>query len=140
MPRMIFLNLPVRDLDAATRFYEAIGCTRNEQFSDERAASMMWSDAIIFQLLTHEYYSTFTSKPIADAEATSGMLIALSCESRTEVDELVEAAAGAGGTADPREPQEMDFMYGRTFEDPDGHTFEPVWMNVEAATDAAGGD
>lgn len=128
--------LPVSDLDAATRFYEAIGCSRNEQFSDERASSMVWSDAIVFQLLTHEFYPTFTSKPIADADETSGMLIALSCDSREAVDALVEAAADAGGTADPREPQDHGFMYGRTFEDLDGRTFEPFWMDPEAAAGA----
>jgi uncharacterized protein len=132
MPKMIFVNLPVKDLAAATRFYEAIGCVKNEQFSGENAASMVWSDAIIFQLLTHDYYATFTTKPIADAHKTSGMLIALSRDSREEVDAITEAAAAAGGKADIRERQDMGFMYLRTFEDPDGHVFEPAWMNVEA--------
>ena len=76
MTRMIFVNLPVHYLAAATRFYEAIGCHKNPQFSDEKASSMMWPDNITFQLLTREYYATFTSKPIADAHASSGMLIA----------------------------------------------------------------
>lgn len=137
MPKMLFLNLPVTDLDAATRFYQAIGCTRNERFSDERTSSMVWSDTIVFQLLTHEFYSTFTAKPIADADETSGMLIALSCENRDEVDALVEVAAGAGGAADPREPEDHGFTYVRTFEDPDGHTFEPMWMDAEATAGAA---
>jgi uncharacterized protein len=132
MPKMIFVNMPVKDLAAATRFYEAIGCVKNEQFSGENAASMVWSDAIIFQLLTHDYYATFTTKPIADAHKTSGMLIALSRDSREEVDAITEAAAAAGGKADIRERQDMGFMYLRTFEDPDGHVFEPAWMNVEA--------
>jgi uncharacterized protein len=132
MPKMIFVNMPVKDLAAATRFYEAIGCVKNEQFSGENASSMVWSDAIIFQLLTHDYYATFTTRPIADAHKTSGMLIALSRDSREEVDAITEAAAAAGGKADIRERQDMGFMYLRTFEDPDGHVFEPAWMNVEA--------
>jgi hypothetical protein len=132
MPKMIFINLPVKDLAASTRFYEAIGCTKNPQFSDENASSMVWSDAITFQLLSRDYYSTFTSKPIADAHKTSAMLIALSRDSREEVDAIIKAAAFAGGKADPREPQDLGFMYLRTFEDPDGNTFEPVWMNPEA--------
>lgn len=132
MPKMIFINLPVKDLAASTRFYEAIGCTKNEQFSDQNASSMAWSDTVTFQLLARDYYSTFTKKPIADAHATSGMLIALSCDSREDVDAIVEAATVAGGKADIREPQDMGFMYLRTFEDPDGHTFEPAWMNPEA--------
>jgi predicted lactoylglutathione lyase len=133
MPKMIFLNLPVKDLAAATRFYQAIGCVKNEQFSDEKASSMAWSDTITFQLLTHDYYKTFTSRPIANARETSGMLIALSRDSREEVDAITAAAARAGGKADIREPQDMGFMYLRSFEDPDGHVFEPAWMDMQAA-------
>jgi predicted lactoylglutathione lyase len=132
MSKMIFLNFPVRDLAASTRFYGAIGCTRNAQFSDEKAASMIWSDTITFQLLTREYYATFTSRPIADAHATSALLIALSQDSRGAVDAIVEAAAKAGGKADVRAPQDHGFMYLRTFEDPDGNVFEPAWMDVSA--------
>ena len=138
MPKMIFLNRPVKDLAAATRFYEAIGCEKNEQFSDARAAMMVWSDTITFQLLTHDYFATFTPKPIADAQKTSEVLIALSRDSREEVDIITEAAAAAGGKADIRERQDMGFMYVRTFEDPDGHVFEPMWMDVEAASATTG--
>ncbi|MFC6487511.1 VOC family protein [Nitratireductor sp. GCM10026969] len=134
MPKMLFLNLPVKDLAAATRFYEAIGCTKNEQFSDHRSASMVWSDTIVFQLLTHDYFATFTPKPIADSKTTSGMLIALSRDSREEVDAIAEAAAAAGGRADVQERQDMGFMYVRTFEDPDGHVFEPMWMDPAAVS------
>ena len=129
MPKMIFVNLPVKDLAASIRFYEAIGCSKNEQFSDENAASMVWSDAITFQLLTRDYYATFSAKPIADAHATSAMLIALSRDSREEVDAITEAAGAAGGKADVREPQDMGFLYQRVFEDPDGNTFEPTWLD-----------
>lgn len=130
--KSIFINLPVKDLAAATRFYEAIGCTRNEMFSGETSSSMMWSENIVFMLLTHDYYSTFTDRPIADAHATSAMLIALSLDSREAVDSIVGKAAAAGGKADLRETQDLGFMYGRTFADPDGNVFEPVWMNPAA--------
>ena len=136
MPKMIFVNLPVRDLAAATRFYQAIGCRKNDQFSDANSASMVWSDAVTFQLLTHDYFSTFLKKPIADAHKATAMLIALSCDSREEVDAIVEAARDTGGKADIREPQDMGFMYLRTFEDPDGHVFEPAWMDVAAMSEA----
>lgn len=132
MPKMIFVNLPVKDLAASTRFYKAIGCEQNAKFSDEKASSMAWSDTITFQLLTRAYYSTFTSKPIADAHQTSAMLIALTRDSRAEVDAIVEAAGAAGGKADIREPQDMGFMYLRSFADPDGNVFEPVWMDPNA--------
>jgi predicted lactoylglutathione lyase len=139
MPKMIFVNLPVADLAAATRFYEAIGCRKNEQFSDHQASGMIWSDTITFQLLTREYFATFTPKKIADSHATSEMLLALSRDSRNEVDAIVEAASSAGGRADPREPQDMGWLYTRAFEDPDGHVFEAIWMDMEAASPGADG-
>lgn len=138
MAKMIFLNLPVRDLAGATRFYESIGCTKNEAFSSDQASSMVWSDNIVFMLLTHDYFETFTSRPIADARASAAMLIALSRDSREEVDAIVEAAAAAGGKADIREPQDLGFMYIRTFEDLDGNLFEPAWMNMEAMSEGIG--
>lgn len=133
MPRMIFVNLPVNHLAASIRFYEAIGCEKNEQFSNEQAAMMVWSDTISFMLLTRDYFQTFTPKSVADAQQTSEVLIALSLDSRADVDAITEAAAAAGGEADIREPQDEGFMYGRSFQDLDGHVFEPVWMDVEAA-------
>jgi predicted lactoylglutathione lyase len=129
---MIFVNLPVEDIAAATRFYEAIGCSRNAQFSDEKAASMVWSDAIVFHLLKRDFFATFTPKPVADASASSEVLLCLSCGSRDEVDGLCKAAAGAGGNADIRKPVDLGFMYNRAFEDPDGHIFEVVYMDASA--------
>jgi uncharacterized protein len=127
------VNLPVTDLDQSVRFYEAIGCERNEAFSNEQAAMLTWSDTISFMLLTKPFYSTFTSKPIGDAHRTSQVLLCLSRESRSEVDAITETAIGAGGR-EHREAQDMGFMYSRAFEDPDGHVFEPMWMDVEATT------
>ncbi len=133
MARMIFVNLPVADLPRATEFYKAIGCTRNEAFSADHASSMVWSDTITFMLLTHDFFAGFTPRPIADAHATSEVLICLSLDSRADVDAITEAAAGAGGTADVRAAQDMGFMYSRAFADPDGHIFEPMWMDAAAA-------
>jgi predicted lactoylglutathione lyase len=128
MPKMLFVNLPVRDLAAATRFYQAIGFEKNAQFSNEQASSMVWSDAITFQLMVHDYYATFTTKPIADAHQTSAALFALSRDSRQDVDAIVEAAAKSGGKADVREAQDLGFMYIRTFADTDGNVYEAAWM------------
>lgn len=132
MTKMIFVNLPVKDLAAATRFYEAIGCKKNEQFSDHQSSSMMWSDAITFQLLANDYFSTFTPKKIANAHATSEVLLALSRDNREEVDAILEAAAATGGKADIRERQDMGWLYNRAFEDPDGHVFEAIAMDMTA--------
>ena len=134
MPKMIFVNLPVKDLAAATRFYEAIGCEKNEQFSDHQASSMVWSDTITFHLLTNDYFGTFTPKKIADAHATSEVLLALSRDSREEVDAIADAAAAAGGKADVRERMDLGWLYNRAFEDPDGHVFEAVSMDMGAAS------
>lgn len=128
MSKSIFISLPVKDIAVATRFYAALGCEKNPQFSDENTSCMNWSETITFMLLAHETYVTFVAKPIADARATSGVIIALSLDSREAVDALVAAAGGNGGQADPRPATDMGFMYQRTFEDPDGNLFEPLWM------------
>ena len=135
MPKMIFVNLPVADLAKATAFYERIGAAKNPQFSDETASCMVLSDTIFVMLLTHQKFSQFTPKKIADARTTSEVLIALSAESRDGVDETVGNAAD-GGRLDPTPKQDFGFMYSRSFEDPDGHIWEVVWMDVEAATKA----
>lgn len=132
MSKMIFINLPVANLTASTRFYEAIGFRKNAQFSDEKASSMIWSDTITIQLLARDYFATFTTKPVADAHATCQALLCLSRDSRQDVDALAESAAKAGGRLDVRSPIDMDFLYNRAFEDPDGHVFELVWINPDA--------
>lgn len=138
MPKMIFVNLPVADLAASTRFYSTIGCRKNEQFSNEKASSMVWSDTITFQLLTRDYFSTFISKAIPDAHQTCQMLLALSCDSRDAVNAISAAAASAGGKADIRETMDLGWLYNRAFADPDGHVFETVWMDANALRGATG--
>ena len=136
MSKMIFVNLPVADIAASTRFYEAIGCQKNEQFSDHQAASMVWSDTITFQLLSRDYFSTFISRPVADARQSCQVLLALTQDSREAIDSIADAAASAGGKADIRDPMDMGWMYNRAFQDPDGHVFEAVWMDMEAMASA----
>lgn len=137
MAKVIFVNLPVGDVAKATAFYEAIGMIKNERFSNEQASAMGWSNEINFMLLDHAFYRTFTGKQIADAHKTSEVLLCLSRDSRADVDAIVEAALAAGGT-EPRAPQDMGFMYGRAFEDLDGHIFEPMWMDVSAMSAQTG--
>lgn len=135
MSKLIFVNLPVADLAAAKAFYEAIGAVNNPTFTDETAACMVLTDVIHVMLLTHGKFAQFTSKRIADAHATSEVLICISEESRDAVDAITEKALAAGGR-EPRERQDHGFMYGRSFEDPDGHIWEPMWMDMEAFTAA----
>jgi len=133
MSKLIFVNLPVADLPAAKAFYEAIGATNNPMFTDETAACMVFTDVIHVMLLTHEKFAQFTPKRIADAKETSEVLIAISADSREAVDEITDKALAAGGR-EPRDRQDYGFMYSRSFEDPDGHIWEPIWMDMEAAT------
>jgi uncharacterized protein len=137
MSKLIFVNLPVTDLKRATAFYEAIGATRNPQFSDDTASCMVFSETIHVMLLTHDKFRQFTPKAIADARKVSEVLIAISADSRNGVDALVDKANPAGGKADPAPKQDHGFMYSRSLEDPDGHIWEVVWMDLAAAT--AGG-
>jgi predicted lactoylglutathione lyase len=136
MPKMIFVNLPVTDLPRATAFYEAVGARKNPQFSDHTAACLVFSETIHAMLLTHDKYRQFTSKPIVDAHRVSEVLICISADSREEVDEMVRQAGAAGGALDPTPKQDFGFMYGRSFEDPDGHIWEVMWMDVAAASAA----
>ncbi|TCM17128.1 hypothetical protein EDF56_106244 [Novosphingobium sp. PhB165] len=137
MPKMIFVNLPVRDLTASSAFYVALGGTVNPQFSNEDAVCVMFSDAIGVMLLTHAYYGGFTKRPIGDARTSSQALIALSAESRDDVDSIVNRAAAAGGTADPDPVQDLGFMYNRHVEDPDGYVWEVMWMDPSAVDGGA---
>jgi uncharacterized protein len=139
MPKMIFVNLPVADVAAATRFYEAIGMVKDDRFSNAQASAMTWTDSIHFMLLAHDFYATFTNKRIVDARAESGALIALGLDSRAEVDAITQAALAAGGR-ELHEPKDHGFMYERAFEDLDGHGFGPFQMDVEAAMAAAPAD
>jgi predicted lactoylglutathione lyase len=133
MAKMIFVSLPVSDLERATRFYQAIGAVKNTQFSDETASCMVFSDTIHAMLMTHDKYRHFTSKKIVDARTSSQMLLCISADSRAEVDDIVGNAKAAGGELDPSPVDEYDFMYGRSFEDPDGHVWGVNWMDLEAA-------
>ena len=131
MSRKIFVNMAVADPAASAVFYEAIGFTRDARFSNERAVSMTWSDAIAFMLLSHDFYATFTDKRIVDARTSAEVSLCLSQDSRADVDAMTERAIAAGGR-ETRAAEEHGFMYGRTFEDPDGHIIEPMWMDVDA--------
>jgi predicted lactoylglutathione lyase len=134
MAKMIFVNLPVKDVAASTAFYEAIGFTKDPRFSNEMASAMQWSDEIVVMILDHEFYSTFIPhKTIADSSATNEVLLCLSFDSRDAVDAITNKAAAAGGKADVRPAQDMGFMYGRSFEDPEGHIYEPMFMDMDAA-------
>lgn len=130
MTQMIFINLPVSDVQASTVFYEALGATKNKQFSSEANSNMVISDAISVMLLSHDRWRDFTSKTIPDAKTSAQMLLCLSKESREACDAAVDAAVKAGGKADPIPKQDHGFMYGRSYEDPDGHIWEAMWMDM----------
>jgi predicted lactoylglutathione lyase len=134
---MIFVNLPVADLGRSIAFYKAIGAEQNLQFTDETATMMSFSDAIHVMLLTHAKFRQFTTKRIADPRESVQALLALSCESRDEVDEITGNALAAGGR-EVHEEEDHGWMYSRAFEDPDGHGWGPVWMDVEAMKQATG--
>ncbi len=136
MSRMIFVNLPVTDLAVSRRFYEALGFVNEPRFTDETAAAMILTDAIAVMILTHEKWKTFTDRPIPDA-GSSEVSLAIGCEDRAEVDRMVEAGSANGGAADINPPQDHGFMYQRTIVDPDGHLWEPMWMDPAVASGEA---
>lgn len=133
MEKMIFVNLPVTDLERSKAFYEAVGAVADERFCDGSAAMVKFSETIAVMLLTHERFSGFTPRAIPNARETAQVLLCLSEESRDAVDATMERAVAAGAVGDPNPPQDHGFMYGRSFADPDGHIWELAWMDVEAA-------
>ncbi|MFF2271972.1 VOC family protein [Agromyces sp. NPDC058136] len=128
----IFVNLPTTDLDRSKAFYEALGFTINPLFTDENAACVVFSENIYFMVLTREYLGTFTDKQIIDTKTHAQALIALSRESRDEVDAVLAKGLAAGGT-EPRDAQDYGFMYSRDLEDPDGNVLEFLFMEQAAA-------
>ena len=131
MARMIFVNLPVKDLPKAMAFYTALGFTNNPAFTDNTAACMVWSEAIYVMLLTHDKWRTFTQRPIPPA-TSSEVSLALSFDSKAEIDTFVEAGAKHSGTADINPKNDLGFMYQRSLADLDGHIWEPFWMDPAA--------
>ena len=131
MSTKIFVNLPVQNLDRSMKFFQQLGYTFNPQFTDETAACMVISEDIYTMLLTEAKFKEFTPKPISDATKSTEVIVCLSCDSREHVDELVRKAKAAGGTT-YAEPKDFNFMYQHSFQDPDGHLWELVWMDPAA--------
>lgn len=131
MSRMIFVNLPVQDLSKSTAFFDSLGFEFNQQFTDERATCMVVSEQACVMLLVTPYFSTFTTKNVADAATSTEAILAVSAESRDEVDRLVDQALALGGGV-AKEPSDEGYMYGRSFYDLDGHAWEVMWMDPSA--------
>ncbi|WP_156726880.1 VOC family protein [Streptomyces apocyni] len=129
--QMIFVNLPVRNLDVSKKFFSELGYSFNEQFSDETTACLVISDTIFAMLLSEPRFAEFATKPVVDATKSTEVLVALSAESREKVDELADRALAAGGSP-AKEPMDFGHMYGRSFQDPDGHHWEVMWMDPAA--------
>ena len=129
--RMIFVNLPVTDLDRSKAFYAGLGFGFNEQFSDDRTASVVISEQIVVMLLTRDRFADFLPGAMGDPSQATSVINALSAESREEADEMLARALASGGK--PWQPaQDHGFMYGTSFSDPDGHVWETVWMDPTA--------
>lgn len=129
MPSKIYVNLPITDLKKSIAFYTAIGFTQNHQFSDDTAACLVISEENHVMLLTHEKFKGFSDNPIPDAHMQTGMMVALECTDRNEVDVKATAALAAGGK-EARPISDLGFMYTRTIADPDGHRWEAFHMDM----------
>ncbi|WP_245886923.1 VOC family protein [Kineococcus xinjiangensis] len=125
---MIFVNLPVADVQKSRDFFTGLGFGFDEQFCDENAVCMKVNDQAFAMLIARDFFATFTPRPVADASATTEVLVCLSADSREDVDALVREALASGGE-EPREPMDQGFMYGRAFTDLDGHVWEVMWMD-----------
>ena len=132
MATQIYVNLPVQNVARSRRFFTELGFAFNEQFSNEQAVCMVVGDDSFVMLLVESFFQTFTKKPVADASKSTEVLVCLSCDSRSKVDDLVAKAVAAGGTS-PNPKQDHGFMYGHGFEDLDGHVWELIYMDPDAA-------
>ena len=131
MATKIFVNLPVKDLPRSMKFFSALGYKHNPQFTDETAACIVISEDIYVMLLTHPKFKDFTPKEIADARTTTEVLTCLTCDSREQVDDLVRKAVAAGGSTYAAS-KDYGFMYQHSFQDPDGHLWELIYMQPGA--------
>lgn len=136
MPRKIFVNLPVKDLDRSVGFFTALGFSFNPQFTDENATCMIVSEDSFVMLLVEPFFQGFTPKPVSDARQRTEVLLAFSLDSRQDVDVLVGKAVAAGATI-TQPARDYGFMYQQSFADLDGHQWEPFFMAPDAVPPAA---
>lgn len=132
MAKQMFLNIPVKNLTASIDFFTKVGFSFNPEFTDENATCMIIGENIFSMLLTEKFFQTFTKKEISDTSKTIEGIIGIAVESREEVDNIVQKAIGAGGK-ETRDAYDYGWMYGRTFEDLDGHTWEFFFMDESKA-------
>ena len=130
--RLIFINVPTKDLPASRAFFAELGFAFDEKFADDSCACMIVSEQAYVMLLAESRFADFTSKPIADAQSTTETILCVSADSREAVDSFADTALSAGGSR-AGEPMDHGFMYGRSFHDLDGHLWEVMWMDPEAA-------
>ena len=135
MTKMIFVSLPIADLETSIAFYKALGFEQNPQFSDDTGACMVWSEAIHVMLITHAKWRMLTQRPFPP-DGTIRSMLSLSMDTRDAVDAMNTAAAAHGGLADANPPEDLGFMYSRDLADPDGHLWGIVWMDPAAMAPA----
>ena len=131
MATKIFVNLPIKDLNKTVEFFTKLGFTFNPQFTDENATCMIIGENIFIMFLVEKFFKTFTKKEICDATKDAEVIVALSAESREKVDQVIGMVIEAGGM-ESREPQDHGWMYGRSFQDIDGHLWEIIHMDEMA--------
>ncbi|MBU7314824.1 VOC family protein [Paenibacillus oleatilyticus] len=131
----VFINLPVKDLTKSVEFFTKLGFEFNAQFTDENATGMIVNDNTFVMLLVESFFKTFTKKDISDAAKSTEVIVALSADSREQVDELVHKALAAGGKPS-NDPADHGFMYAWSFQDIDGHLWEVMYMDASAVQQA----
>jgi uncharacterized protein len=136
--RLVFINLPVKDLAVSKEFYGRLGFEFDPKFTDDSATCMIVSDKAFVMLLVEPRFADFTTKQVVDAHSSTEAIVGVSAESREDVDAFADTALAAGATK-ANEPMDMDFMYGRSFNDPDGHLWEVMWMSPEAVEQGPAG-
>jgi uncharacterized protein len=132
--RKLFVNLAVQDLPRTVAFFDSLGFTFDDEFADEDAACLVIGPSAFAMLMARDRFADFTSKPICDPQTHTQAIFAIELDDPDDVDRMADAALASGGSP-ANEPMEHDFMYGRSFHDPDGHMWEVFWLDPEAADD-----
>jgi predicted lactoylglutathione lyase len=137
MATQIYVNLPVKDLKRSVDFFTALGFSFNPDYTDENATCMIINDNAFVMLLVEGFFKTFTSRDVADATSSTEAIMAFSVDSKEDVDATVRKALAAGGTSS-QEVQDYGFMYNHSFQDPDGHLWEVLWVDPAGPPDDDG--
>ena len=132
MIKQIFVNLSVKNLNKTMKFFSKVGFRFNPQFTDKNATCLILGKNIFAMLMTEKTMKRFTKKKVINTRKNMEVINSLFLGSRREVDQMMKKVKAAGGK-ETRKADDYGWMYGRAFQDIDGHLWEVFYMNIKKA-------